>query len=141
MNTYVLENWGDFLVVESQVELLSSWWEVQAQPQGLGLVRTMLCFMATVHMEAGGDRWGCRCFTQNCSISSMQTQGRILTLSQQRPRRGGAEPSVLVPGAGSGSSCGIYTLDQGGIFVQSVGEHQRHGAVPKIWLCNGERLC
>lgn len=33
----------------------------------------------------------------------MQTQGRMLSLSQQSPQRGGAEPSVLVNGEAQGA--------------------------------------
>lgn len=68
----------------------------------------------------------------------MQTQGRMLSLSQQNPQRGSAKPSMLMTGAGSES---IYTLAQGGIFVQSLSEHWSHGAVIKPWLYNRERQC
>lgn len=64
----------------------------------------------------------------------MQTQGRMLSLSQQSPHRGSAKPSVLVTGAGSESSYGIYILAQGGIFVQSLSEHWSLGVVSKTWL-------
>lgn len=64
----------------------------------------------------------------------MQTQGRMLSLSQQSPHRGSAKPSMLVTGASSESSCGIYTLAHSGIFVQSLGEHWSLGVVSKTWL-------
>lgn len=42
MYTYLLENMGDFLVVESQVESFCCWWELGVQPQGAGVCENRL---------------------------------------------------------------------------------------------------
>lgn len=117
MNTYVLENWGHFLAVESQVEPRSSSWELEVQPQGLGFVRTGVGLNAALlhGYSSLGSRRRQMVLQVLCMKLFHQVECKLkegCSVSHSRALTGEVL-SVLVTGAGS---CGIYTVAQDGIF-------------------------
>lgn len=76
---------------------MGSWWELEVQPQGfvrtgLGLNAALTCLVMWKQEETDGVAGALHGIVLPVQVP---TQGRMLSVSQQHPQRGGAEPRVL----------------------------------------------